>query len=489
MAASVRQRKRPASRGADHDGTSYSAPPAAPPALSISATSQSGSGGSGRADLLPPATLLDAWVPNFGRAFAALAAARVVGTLYYDMISDCDETFNYWEPTHYLLYGTGLQTWEYSPQYALRSYAYVGLHAAVGVAVGGGWGVDKITVFHRTRLVLAMLCALCEAVLYRGVLVRLGKRTALFTLLALLASAGMLHAAPAYLPSSFTMCGLMLAWGFWLAGSAAAAVAATVAALALGWPFAVVAVVPMGIHMLATERWARLVAVGAASVAAVLGASALVDHHFYHAWLIAAWNIIKYNALGVGGGGQGADLYGTEPANFYAANLFLNFNLLALLAAASPLALLVLGLAACSRSRRAVASAERRPPTPAKRGRDIAPPLGWTAATLAPLYLWFGLMSARPHKEERFMFVVYPLVAVAAGVTLNMVDAAMSALLRQLLHLGSSGATPPASARRGHAISITVRGVLIGAVLAAAAVVSGARVRALVDGYSAPSMR
>lgn len=31
----------------------------------------------------------------------------------YSPVGDCDETFNYWEPTHYLLFGSGLQTWEY----------------------------------------------------------------------------------------------------------------------------------------------------------------------------------------------------------------------------------------------------------------------------------------------------------------------------------------------------------------------------------------
>lgn len=29
---------------------------------------------------------------------------------------------------HYLQYGTGLQTWEYSPLYAIRSWAYILLH-------------------------------------------------------------------------------------------------------------------------------------------------------------------------------------------------------------------------------------------------------------------------------------------------------------------------------------------------------------------------
>ena len=30
--------------------------------------------------------------------------------------------------THYLLYGSGFQTWEYSPTYGIRSYAYLLLH-------------------------------------------------------------------------------------------------------------------------------------------------------------------------------------------------------------------------------------------------------------------------------------------------------------------------------------------------------------------------
>ena len=44
---------------------------------------------------------------------------RGLGALYAP-ISDCDEVFNYWEPLHFSLYGTGAQTWEYSPDFALR---------------------------------------------------------------------------------------------------------------------------------------------------------------------------------------------------------------------------------------------------------------------------------------------------------------------------------------------------------------------------------
>ena len=65
-------------------------------------------------------------------------------------ISDCDETFNYWEPTHYLLYGRGLQTWEYSRR-TLRSYLYLLPHAAVARAATFLLAADKRVAFYAVR--------------------------------------------------------------------------------------------------------------------------------------------------------------------------------------------------------------------------------------------------------------------------------------------------------------------------------------------------
>ena len=44
---------------------------------------------------------------------SVLLLARVLQSAVSLFVSDCDEAFNYWEPTHYLIYGTGFQTWEY----------------------------------------------------------------------------------------------------------------------------------------------------------------------------------------------------------------------------------------------------------------------------------------------------------------------------------------------------------------------------------------
>lgn len=63
-------------------------------------------------------------------------------------IQDCDETFNYWEPAHYLSHGYGLQTWEYSPDYAIRSWLYIALHAVVGNVRRILPQSTKVSLFH-----------------------------------------------------------------------------------------------------------------------------------------------------------------------------------------------------------------------------------------------------------------------------------------------------------------------------------------------------
>ena len=54
----------------------------------------------------------------------------------------------------------------------------------------------------------------------------------------------------------------------------------------------------------------------------------LCDSHYYGKPVLASLNIVLYNVFTP----HGPDLYGTEPAQFYLLNGFLNFNLVFLLA-------------------------------------------------------------------------------------------------------------------------------------------------------------
>lgn len=39
--------------------------------------------------------------------------------------------------------------------------------------------------------------------------------------------------------------------------------------------------------------------------------------------------------------------------------------------------------------------------------------------TLAPMYIWFIIFFIQPHKEERFLFPVYPLICLCGAVALS----------------------------------------------------------------------
>jgi Alg9-like mannosyltransferase family len=94
-------------------------------------------------------------------------------------------------------------------------------------------------------------------------------------------------------------------------------------------------------------------------------------------------NFIQYNVIG---GGE-SSLYGVESWPFYLINGTLNFGV------ALPAALFLAPAALLG----AIDVTSARITTR-------------TAWAVAPLYVWIAAISALPHKEERFLYVVYPQV-------------------------------------------------------------------------------
>ncbi len=353
----------------------------------------------------------------------ALVGVRVAGALL-SPIADCDETFNYWEPVHYLVYGTGMQTWEYAPAYTLRSYAYLLPHAAVGKLLDvvlqliQGHVPDKRLVFYGLRVLLGLVSAACEATFVDGVTRRLGPRPGLLTFALLLTSAGVFQASPALLPSSAAANLVMVTTANWLTHrNWWATFFAVLAVLALGWPFVALLFVPLAAHVLydcvyvsagagPVPQWRRgglrVLGYGVGAVALVLPVVLAIDAFFYQRLAFPAWNILRYN---VGGGPEGAgdNLYGVEPWWWYLLNLGANLGVVLPLALLFPFALL--GLSWPNWSSRAKAEA---------------------LVFVSPAFLWLGVMTSRPHKEERFLFPIYPLLALCAALTLHGLVAALA---------------------------------------------------------------
>lgn len=124
--------------------------------------------------------------PGGETAFKALLSARFCAAIW-SHVTDCDETYNYWEPMHYLgnidwhiliveslklkfnsaVFGKGLQTWEYSPEFALRSYTYLMVHAIPAYIYHKLLQPNPLLIFYFTRCLLGMACTFVEVYFYK----------------------------------------------------------------------------------------------------------------------------------------------------------------------------------------------------------------------------------------------------------------------------------------------------------------------------------
>lgn len=315
--------------------------------------------------------------------------------------------------------------------------------------------------FFAVRTFLAVISSVCEASLYNTVKEKINNRVARYLLFMMATSAGMWNASIgmcltytlhscyfmlthtlAFLPSSFAMYAVTLACSYAFVPSNQADSKRTLAATLLfatgaivGWPFALAVAIPFVLEELflyagdrvradqygswIVNRWTRLLLCGAAAaqVAVSLKASRqnnvlmiclqvpviVIDTFFYGKIVAVPWNIVKYNVFP--DAARGPELYGTEPWTFYILNLLLNFNILLPLALLSLPALLV------------TSRIDRRRLGFQQSGPENSSPFTVLAFRLMPMYIWMVILNIQPHKEERFMFPVYPLICFNAAVS------------------------------------------------------------------------
>lgn len=152
--------------------------------------------------------------------------------------------FNFWEPAHYLSHGYGLQTWEYSPEYAIRSWAYVALHSIPSRLVSFLPSLTKVHEFYGLRCLFALFCAYAETRLYTAVSSSINRRVGLLYLVFTVCSAGMFHSAVAFLPSTFAMYTTMLGMAAFIRRQTVRGFFWFAVGGLLGWPFSLAMCVP-----------------------------------------------------------------------------------------------------------------------------------------------------------------------------------------------------------------------------------------------------
>mmetsp|Transcript_18689 Transcript_18689/g.34405 ORF Transcript_18689/g.34405 Transcript_18689/m.34405 type:complete len:623 (+) Transcript_18689:38-1906(+) len=443
-----------------------------------------------------------------GSALSILYVAFRVSTANLAPITDCDEVFNYWEPLHFVLYGTGMQTWEYAHQYALRTYAYLLPMAAVAKSfqrlldwlppsfhgqlstmlllsssdslsqINELGAQNKPLLFAMLRSFLAFFSCYSELSFLSAIQDVISPTMAHWTAICSLTAAGNFHASQAFLPSS----SVMILWRLSVANQlrdnhASSIFWGLVAVLAVGWPFCAVL-------FLSTGFWAVWKASGLGdsppkkfqfgSVMQVLLRTALhavfiqalvvaIDYHFYGQIVSPIWNIFAYNAQS-----GGDELYGVEPLSYYIKNLLLNFNFVSLLGVVSIPVILLKKMA------------ERFYPETLF-GDDHKKCNNSTTSmeilVLVPMYIWMAIVFPRPHKEERFLSPIYPMLCFGASIT-----------MRETLRLSNKVFSLLCSKKQTHKSRNNVSLLLGLALLSPSVVISISRSFALHHYYSAPLM-
>lgn len=163
-----------------------------------------------------------------------LSLSHLLAALYLP-VADCDETYNFVEPIHFILYGTGKQTWENCNSFSLRSWLFAYLYALPSIVryrffplalhrIGFPFSVStfipprSIDVYFFQRVVYGQAACVAELFFvdsirstYRG-----RAHLPLVALGLLWTSSAIPHAAVSVLPTSFAMILFFVALGAWL---------------------------------------------------------------------------------------------------------------------------------------------------------------------------------------------------------------------------------------------------------------------------------
>lgn len=349
-------------------------------------------------------------------ALAALSIARLANVLH-SPIPDCDEVFNYYEPLNFLVRGFGKRTWEYSPQFAIRSWAYLLPYTTV---LPLSWIVDRrqwppALVFYAVRLVTVLFTLYSEIHAYHT-LSKFNRSLALWYLCLTTVSTGMSHASVALLPSSLAMNCTLLATSNFLTYSRTKSTRNALLVTSwlmlgglFGWPFMLVLGLPTMSYII-WDKWNDKIRLSrywqwSLTIGAIYFATSMeVDHWFYGKTVAVPLNIVLYNVINADES-SGPNIFGTEPLTYYIYNLLLNFHIIAPLAYSSVLLTSIPLIFFKSQWNKA-----------------------FLAGVATPLYLWSAIFFSQPHKEERFLYPVYGLINIAGAVSISQALTFLSSL-------------------------------------------------------------
>ncbi|XP_058451284.1 alpha-1,2-mannosyltransferase ALG9 isoform X2 [Malaya genurostris] len=207
-------------------------------------------------------------------------------------------------------------------------------------------------------------------------------------------------ASTALLPSSFSMYLNALFLSAWWLRKTKKAIMCVVLSTFLGWPFTALISLPFLYDMLIRRRMYESFLFSSGYFTVIIGLPlVLVDSYFYGKFTLAPLNIIAYNIFS----SHGPNLFGVESKYFYFNNLFLNFNVVWGFALIYPFIQITIKTLKYFKLY----------------GNHLEQDRFWK---ITPLYIWLLVFMLQPHKEERFLFPVYPLLSLGAAMCITTIE-------------------------------------------------------------------
>lgn len=231
-------------------------------------------------------------IASFLNHIDGLFAVIELNCLLFDIFPDTDEVYGYWEPLHYMMKGVGMQTWEYSPKFAIRTYAFIALLVPFS-EISIFFMKHKLVVFYSIRLIIGEMSAICTYRFLNAIEKKFGSKIHSSFLLLAAFCPGIFFASTSFLPSAFCSSMVMLSFASWLNENFNQTITfGCIAVIWSGWPFVGVIFIPIGLHMLTFTLFEKdniiklclLITSGILALFCVGFSAFIIDSKMYQSW-------------------------------------------------------------------------------------------------------------------------------------------------------------------------------------------------------------
>ncbi|CAH8624925.1 unnamed protein product [Heterobilharzia americana] len=185
------------------------------------------------------------------------------------------------------------------------------------------------------------------------------------------------------------------------------------------WPFAAVLGLPLATYMVITGKFRCLVKSALVWLLLITFPLVAVDSFYFGRFVLAPINILRYNLFPYDKQqtGSASQLYGVEPISFYLKNYILNQNIMCILALLSLIHAVIKLVLLPFRIKKSVE----------KHFNETETSLSKICIIVCTcLAIWNSIFFLQAHKEERFLFPCYPLIAIASTIVISEIIEALT---------------------------------------------------------------